>query len=93
MAKKKAFVRTDEVVCVLAYPEDGDQAWNNIVDVGAMAASTDPDAQSLAAEIRKARKDRDKIGSSDFIFDDHLHDFDVKCPCTIVDCVTIYSKS
>lgn len=92
MGKKKTFQPTDEIVCVLAYPESGDQAWNNIVDVGAMALDANPDVQALAAVIRKAQKDRHKIGISDLIFDGHLHDFDVKCPCTIVDCVTIYSN-
>lgn len=87
---KKIFQPTTEIVCVLAYPESGDQAWNNVVDVGAMAQDSDPDAQAFATVIRKALRSRDKMGISDFIFDGFMHDYNVKCPCTIVGCVTIY---
>lgn len=81
-----------KVICVLEYPESGDQASVRFMDLDVLEASTDPDAKRYAKVIRKAMADKMKItGHNEYI--DNLpgvESCEVNLPCVVEDQVTIY---
>lgn len=84
----------DGIVCVLVYPESGDQAAVYFLNMAFAKASPNPDVQQVYVEVVKALKDSMKMGDIDF--DILSNTLDEKCwivpPCFLSDSVTIYEK-
>ena len=87
---------TDIIVCVQEYPESGDQAVVSFVNLTTLEADTDNDCQRYAKELRRAMKDKDKIGTAkEFICGgclDSVIKHETNPPCMVRACVTLYES-
>lgn len=85
---------SDGIVCVLVYPESGDQATVHFLNMAFAKASSSADVRHVYGEVVKALKDKDQIGLIDF--DIINNTWDEKCwinpPCFLSAAVTIYEK-
>lgn len=82
-------------ICVMEYPEDGDQAQVSFVDYVALQADPDPDCKAYAAAIASALK-RGAKGMASMPYEiaicggSSVSAHEVKLPCVISKSITLY---
>lgn len=93
--KKCKVEENDCVICVLEYPEDGDQAGVIFINLTAMIADGSPECRAYSNYIIKAMATKDKIGGNrnfEFAYEHSSTErYVVKPPCSIADCITLYN--
>lgn len=84
-------------VCVLEYPESGDQAQVYFIDYTGLSQDSDPDCVKYAAAIAAALKDKNKMTSIPYEdgcccgdYQTKMSTYQLKLPCQIDKAVTIY---
>ncbi len=78
-------------VCVLEYPEDGDQAEVYLLDYDALSQDSCSDCQEYAEGIDEALARKDNLASVPMRLDlENVHKYQVKVPCQIDRVITLY---
>lgn len=85
----------DQIICVMEYPEDGEQAQVYFVNYTALQADSTVGAKQYARSLAKALADRQKMtsGRADYAIGGGNQDaekYSVNPPCMVHDCVTFY---